>query len=275
LNRKELDPGKSPKAAYGARLRSSREERGWNQEQLAERLEYASSHVSAVETARKPPTLRFSRSADLALGTGDLFERLWRELKHGVLLEGFPEYVSYEARATELRVFEIGIVPGLLQTPEYARALAQSAARRGSISSEHAEERVIALAERQAALLRRRPPMVFVVMDESCVRQHVGGPEVMDAQLERLVEFAANPMTVLQVAPFTMGERRAFRLPLNLVTLPDRSVVSYTESLAQGHLDREPTTVLPVLMTYHQLQAAVLSQADSVALINEVRKGIS
>lgn len=197
------------------------------------------------------------------------------ELKHGVLLEGFPEYVSYEACATELWGFEIGIVPGLLQTPEYARALAQSAARRGSISSEHAEERVIALAERQAALIRPRPPMVFVVMDESCVRQHVGDPEVMEAQLERLVEFAANPMTVLQVAPFTMGERRAFRLPLNLVTLPDRSVVSYTESLAQGHLDREPTTVLPVLMTYHQLQADVLSQAESVALINEVRKGIS
>lgn len=219
------------------------------------------------------PTLRFSRSADRALGTGDQFERRWRELKHGVLLEGFPEYAGLEGRAAEIRVFEIGIVPGLLQTPEYARVLADSAVQRGAITPEQATERVTFLAERQATLERTRPPMVFVVMDESCILRTVGGAEVMDAQIERLIKFAAQPNTMLQVAPFSIGERRPFDLPVYLLTLSDRSVSCYVEAQTQGRLDRETTSVLPVLTAYHQLQAESLSQALSVAMIEQLRKG--
>lgn len=221
------------------------------------------------------PTLRFSRSADRALGTGDQFERRWRELSHGALLEGFPEYVGYEGRAVEIRLYEIGIIPGLLQTPEYARALADSAVQRGAITPEQATERVSALAERQEALNRSRPPMVFVVMDESCIRRTVGGPDVMTRQLDRLVVFAAQPNTVLQVAPFAIGERRSVNLPVYLLTLSDRSMLCYAESQTQGHLDRETTSVLPVLTAYHQLQAESLSQALSVDAIEQLRKGTS
>jgi transcriptional regulator with XRE-family HTH domain len=276
VNRKELDPERSPEAAFGARIRSSREERGWKQEDLAKQMEYSSTHISAVETGRKMPTLRFSRSLDLAFGTGDTadtFERQWREIRHGALLEGFPQYVGHEGRAVEIRLFEIGIVPGLLQTPEYARALAYNDVRRGAISPEQANERVSFLAERQAALVRSRPPMIFVTMDESCIVRPVGGAAVMDAQLARLVEFAEQPNTLLQVAPFEIGERRTFQLPVNLLTMSDRSVMCYAESQAQGHLDRESTSVMPMLTAYHQLQAEALSQADSVAMIQKLRKG--
>ncbi|MFI0940596.1 Scr1 family TA system antitoxin-like transcriptional regulator [Streptomyces sp. NPDC021020] len=256
-------------------LRTSREQRGWTQDQLGAEMGYTGSHISAVETARKLPTLRFSTSSDRALSTGDKFERLWREMRNGVLLEGFPEYVGYEGRATEIRLYDIGVMPGLLQTPEYARALAEVNVRRGAITAEHADERVSFLAQRQAALVHHNPPMMFVVMDESCIRQCVGGAEVMGNQLDRLVEIATRPTTVLQVAPFSLGERRYFRLPVNLLTLSDRSVIAYSESQSQGHLDREPATVMPLLMTYHQLQAEALSQAGSVAMINEIRKGLS
>ena len=276
VNRRELDPESSPEAAYGARLRRLREDRGWGQEDLAGIMEYSSQHISAVETARKPPTLRFSRSADLAFGlagTEDAFEREYREIKHGSLLEGFPEYVGHEGRAVEIRQFEIGIIPGLLQTPEYARVLADSAVRRGAITPEQADERVSLVADRQAALVRTRPPMVFVTMDESCIRRPVGGRSVMDAQLARLVEFAELPNTLLQVAPYEIGERRTLNLPVNLLTLPDRSVIAYAESQAQGHLDRETTSVMPMLTAYHQLQAEAHSQAASVAMIEQLRKG--
>ena len=114
---------------------------------------------------------------------------------------------------------------------------------------------------------------MLVVMDESCLRQAVGGPEVMDAQLQRLIEVAALPNWVLQVSPFELGTRRAFDLPLNLLTLPDRSVISYAESQTQGHLDRESVSVVPLLTAYHQLQSEVLSQAASVAMIEQLRKG--
>ncbi|MFC0848466.1 MULTISPECIES: helix-turn-helix domain-containing protein [Streptomyces] len=278
MNRKELNPDASPQAAYGARLRSLREARGWTQDELGERTDYSSVHVSAVETGRKPPTLRFSRSADRALGlegTADAFEREYRQIRQGSLLEGFPEYVKHEARAVELRLYEIGIIPGLLQTPEYARVLADSAVRRGAITPEQADDRVSFLAERQASLLRPRPPMVFVAMDESCIRRTVGGAAVMDAQLARLVEFAELPNTLLQVVPYDIGERRTFDLPVNLLTLPDRSVICYAESQAQGNLDRESASVEPMLTAYHQLQAESLSQAASVAMIEQVRKGKS
>ncbi|MFI9390981.1 Scr1 family TA system antitoxin-like transcriptional regulator [Streptomyces bauhiniae] len=275
MNVKELNPDSSPQAAFGAHLRTCREERGWKQEDLAAEMEYSSTHISSVETGRKMPTLRFSRSADRALGTGDQFERRWRELKHGVLLEGFPEYAGLEGRAAEIRVFDTGLIPGLLQTPEYAQALADSAVRRGAITPEQAAERVSFVAERQAALVRARPPMVFVVMDESCIRRIVGGPEVMDVQLDHLIEFAARPNTVLQVAPFGIGERRTIDLPVNLLTLSDRSILCYAESQTQGRLDRETTSVLPVLTAYHQLQAESLSQAMSVDAIEQLRKGTS
>ncbi|MEV5951973.1 helix-turn-helix transcriptional regulator [Streptomyces sp. NPDC051993] len=273
MNIKELDPESSPQAAFGARLRRLREEHGWTQDKLGEEMGYSSTHISSVETGRKMPTLRFARRADAALG-GEAFEREWRELRHGVLLEGFPEYVSHEGRAVEIRLYEIGIVPGLLQTSEYARVLADSAVRRGAITPEQAAERVAFLAERQEALVRQRPPLVFVVMDESCIRRPIGGGDVMRAQLERLVEFAALPTTVLQVAPFGIGELRTFDLPVNLLTLSDRSVVGYAEAQTRGHLDRDTTSVLPLLTAYHQLQAEALSQAETVAMINEVGKGI-
>ncbi|MGW1276204.1 helix-turn-helix domain-containing protein [Streptomyces tsukubensis] len=276
VNRKELNPDASPEAAFGARLRSAREARGWTQDELAERMGYTGRHISAVETGRKPPTHRFARALDVVLefeGKAESFERAWGDLRHGVLLEGFPEYVGYESRAVEIRLYEIGIIPGLLQTPEYARVLADSAVQRGSITAELADERVSFLADRQSALTRSVPPMVIVVMDESCVRRRVGGRRVMEAQLDRLAEFAAQPNTMVQIAPYDIGEQRPFNLPVNLLTLKDRSVVSYAESQTQGHFDRHAPSVLPLLTAYHQLQAVSASQAESVAMIRELRKG--
>ncbi len=276
MNIKELNPDSSPQAAFGARVRQEREARGWKQEDLAEHTGYSSTHISAVETGRKMPTLRFSRQVDIAFGivdSADTFERQWRELKNGSLLEGFPEFVGYEGRAVEIRLYEVGVIPGLLQTPEYATVLAQSAVRRGAITGEQAEERITLIAERQAALVRSSPPLVFVMLDESCIRCPMGGPAVMDAQLARLVEFADLPNTMLQVAPFDLGERRPFDLPITVLTMADRSLASYAESAQRGHFERESTGVVPLLTAYHQLQAEAPSQAASVAMINQVRKG--
>ncbi|MFE6975682.1 Scr1 family TA system antitoxin-like transcriptional regulator [Streptomyces sp. NPDC057682] len=276
VNIKELNPDASPQAAYGARLRSVREQHGWIQDHLASMIGCTGRHVSAIETGRKSATLPFSRKADVAfdlVGTPESFEREWREMKHSSLLEGFPEYVGYENRAVEIRLFRIGLVPGLMQTQEYAQTLADGEIHRGSLTPEQAEERVSFLLERQKALVRTRPPMVFVVMDESCLLQAVGGPKVMNAQLQRLEELASHPNWIIHVSPFGIGARRAFDLPINLLTLSDRSVVAYAESQVQGYVDREPSSVLPMLTAYHQLQGETLSQATSLAMISQLRKG--
>ncbi|MEU3605604.1 helix-turn-helix transcriptional regulator [Streptomyces sp. NPDC035033] len=276
-NRKVLDPGSSPEAAYGARLRRLREERGWKQEDLAERTSYSGKHISAVETTRRSATLQLSKELDTAFGLAgspDSFESEWRKARNGVLMEGFPEYAHHERRAVEIRMFEIGIVPGLLQVPGYAQALARASVGRGAVTEDEAAGRVAFQVERQQILERRRPPMVFAVLDESCLRNLVGGPQVMAAQLDRLVEFAACPYTVLQVAPFVMGERRPLNRALTLLTLPDRSVFSYTESQAQGNLERDVSFVTPMITAYHQLVAESLSPTDTVAMIKDIRKGM-
>ncbi|MCX4677241.1 helix-turn-helix transcriptional regulator [Streptomyces sp. NBC_01433] len=276
VNRKELNPEAGPLAAFGARMRRFREARGWTQDHFATLVGCTGRHISALETARKSPTLPFSRKVDLALGTlntADSFEREWREIRHGSLLEGFPEYLVHEGRAVEIRLFESGLIPGLLQTPEYAQALEVSNVKRGSITAEQAEERVTSLIERQAALVRSLPPLLFVVLDESCIRRPIGGRTVMDRQLERLIGFAEETNTMLQIAPFAGGEERPFNRAVNLLTLPDRSVISYVESQTHGHLDRDIGSVAPLLRAYHQMQAPALSQAASVDMITQARKG--
>ncbi|MEU6391992.1 helix-turn-helix transcriptional regulator [Streptomyces sp. NPDC046939] len=273
MNRKDLDPESSPAAAFGERLRRMRDERGWTQDELGERMGFSGTHISAVETGRRPPTLHFAASADKACGTGELFQRHSRSVRHTALLEGFPEYLAHEGKAAEIRLYEVGVVPGLLQIPEYARVLAESDVKRGAITADQAEERIALVAERQATLDRAPAPLVLIVLDESCIRRPIGDAAIMDAQFKRLVEFADLPNTVVQIAPFDMGARRPFSLPVTVLTLADRSLVSYAESSQQGHLERESTFVLRTLTTYHQLQAEALSQAASVAMIEQLRKG--
>lgn len=272
-NRKELDPEKSPSAAFGLLLRRLRDEKGWTQDDLARRTGCSGTHISAVETGRRPPTRRFAAHADKALGSGDRLQRQSQAARHTALIEGFPEYLKHEARAAEIRLYEVGVIPGLLQTPEYATVLTARTVERGAITPEQGEERISLVAARQAALNRTPAPLVFVVLDESCLRRPVGGPDVMESQLARLVEFAALPNTVLQVAPFALGDRRPLSLPVTIPTLPDRSLMSYAESSHRGHLERESAFVLPLLTSYHQLQAESLSQAESVAMISQLRKG--
>ncbi|NEA20321.1 helix-turn-helix domain-containing protein [Streptomyces halstedii] len=275
VNRKELNPDAGPAAAFGARLRSAREARGWNQDEFGVRIGYSGRHVSGVETGHKPPTRRFSLATDTALGlegTDDSFERAWRDLRHGVLLQGFPEYVRLEGRAVEIKFFEVGVIPGLLQTSAYAQALDASAVARGAITPDQAEERFSLLLDRQAALMRPVPPLMVAVLDESCVRRPVGGAAAMDAQLQHLIDFAERPNTMLQLAPYSLGEHRPFNRLVNLLTLADRSVVSYVESQTRGHLDRELASAVPLMRDYHQLQAMSLSQTASVEMLHQLRK---
>lgn len=97
----------------------------------------------------------------------------------------------------------------------------------------------------------------------------------MEEQLDHLAAIAALPNTVIQVAPFELGERRSFYTPVTLITLSDRSYVAYAESAQSGQLERDMRFVGPLLTAYHQLAAEALSQAASVAMISQVRKGTS
>ncbi|WP_245984671.1 helix-turn-helix domain-containing protein [Streptomyces tateyamensis] len=267
-----MNPETSPRHTFGAELRKLREGLGLTQEEMGRQLSYSGTHVSAVETGRKPPTPRFARRVDQVYETGSKFVDLFWDIRRTSLLHGFADYLAQEERAVELRVFELGIIPGLLQTPEYARAITDGAVRRGSITEDQARERLTVLAERQARLSEDPAPFVHAVLDESCLRRMVGGQNVMTAQLDRLIAFAELPYTVLQVAPYEMGEARSLDLPVYLLTQRNGTVLSYAESAQRGQVERDPDAVRPLLTAYHQLQVEALSQGASVALISKVRK---
>ncbi|MFJ5090479.1 MULTISPECIES: helix-turn-helix transcriptional regulator [unclassified Streptomyces] len=275
VNRRTLDPDGGPRAAFGARLRSLREQRGWTQPELGARMGYAPSHISGVEIGSRNATAKFTARADRVFGTGDALTQQGDALRNPAILDGFDDYLVLEGQAVEIRVFELGALPGIVQTRQYAEAIQAAVMARGAVTSQQAQERMSRQLARQSALEREAPPKIFTVIDEGALHRCVGGADVMAEQYQRLLDFAALPNTVLQVAPFSMGEHRALDFPANLLTLRNGAHVAYTESAQRGHLERELRYVQPLLTAYHHLQVESLPQAESAAVIERVRKGTS
>ncbi|MEU9047084.1 MULTISPECIES: helix-turn-helix transcriptional regulator [unclassified Kitasatospora] len=272
MNRRELDPTSSPRESFGALLRSSREALGWTQQDLAAAMGYSDSYISAVETGRKSTSRAFVRAADKALGTGQTLELMWLGMRRKGFLEGFPEHAAQEARASEIRIYEPNLVPGLFQTKAYASAIEAAAVQRGSSTPDQAEERVKFLMKRQGLLKRAKPPVIHAVIDESCIRRPVGGAATMRSQLDHLVEMVMKPHVIFQVAPFAMAEHAPFRAFVTLLTFADRSVVGYTESADHGFVVREDKTVREWETAYHRLQVEALTRAASLDLIRKARE---
>ncbi|WP_101380225.1 helix-turn-helix transcriptional regulator [Kitasatospora sp. GP30] len=272
MNRRELHPDESPQARFGAELRRMREEMGWTQEHLAELTGYSSVHISAVETGRKPPTERFAGRADVAFGTGKKFLGMCRDVRGNSMIDGYDDYLVQEAKAGEIRVFEIGVIPGLLQTPEYTEALVEAGVRRGLATREKLDEWAAQMLARQQRLRAFPSPLLHAVLDESCLRRPVGGRKVMANQLAKLEECAHSPGTIIQVAPYSLGEDRPLSRAVHLLTLPERRLIGYSESQAQGHMQRDPDILADWDREYHRLQVSALSEVASVEFVRAVRK---
>ncbi|WP_035846894.1 helix-turn-helix domain-containing protein [Kitasatospora azatica] len=272
VNQKKLDPTSGPYAAFGVQLRRLRNEKGWTQTQLGKRMGFSDTHVSAVETALKSPTRKFAQLADQALGTGGTLLLMWHQAQHGALMEGYTEFTQREAEAIAMRLFEINVIPSLLQTPEYAQAYQNAEVRRGRITQEQADERVAILLARQRCLDRAPVPTIHAVLDEACLRRPIGGREGMIRQLGHLETLAQRPGITMQVAPFELGEDRPFAYPVRLLTLPHRAMVGYVETLKRGYLERDVETVAGWARDYDHLQVEALPRAASLRFIRDVRK---
>ncbi|MFJ9771836.1 helix-turn-helix domain-containing protein [Kitasatospora sp. NPDC101157] len=271
----ELDPSASPLKAFGAQVRRLRKAAGLTQIELGKLTNLSDSQISNLERGTRIPTLDWVKAADVVLGAGGVLElTYWSLSGGGSLLEGFPEYAAEESKAVELRQFELGVIPGLFQTKAYAEALAAADVRRGAITAEEAEARVAYLLTRQQRLDGADAPLLHAVLDESCIRRLVGGPAVMHEQLTRLVDLAERPRTIIQVAPFSMGERRSLALPVVLLTLPDRTLLGYTESQERGFLTRETGTVTLWARDYDRLQVGASSDVVSLDMIRAARKDL-
>ncbi|MFG2908700.1 Scr1 family TA system antitoxin-like transcriptional regulator [Kitasatospora sp. NPDC048286] len=270
MNRRTLDPTSSPLAALVVHLRASRDAKGLTQVGLGKLVGYSNVYISNVETGKQAPSLNFVRLCDAALETNGSLELLWWSWKNGSLIPGFPEFAAKEREALAIRLFELDMVPGILQHLDYSAAYESAPVRRGEATQEQADERLKLLSVRQRLL--DRTPAIHVVLDESALRRPIGGPAVMARQLQLLEHLAARPNIVVQVAPYTLGEERPFSHAVTLLTLPNRAMVGYTETLQRGFLEQDAGVVSRWAGMYDRLQVNALNQPDSLVVIREARK---
>ncbi|MBT2471875.1 helix-turn-helix domain-containing protein [Streptomyces sp. ISL-66] len=264
VNIRDLDPSASPLDYYGSELRRLREEAGLKQGQLGAIVFCAASLIGQIETARKVPTRDFSERVDAALGTGGVFSRLVGLVLRSQLPTWFQAYAEMEARATYISTFQAQLVYGLLQTPDYARAVL------GVRKEGNLDARVAARMERQRILEREHPPLMWVVLSEAVLHQEIGGREVMRNQLAHLLELRSREWVKVQILPFEAGAHAGLPGSFTVLRFEDDPDLIYTEDFVQGHMTANPQALREGSLRYDHLQAAALSVEDSAARIARV-----
>ncbi|MGV9641853.1 helix-turn-helix domain-containing protein [Streptomyces sp. NPDC003333] len=258
-------------ALFGARVRRLRTAAGLTQAELGERTHVVSTRITQIERASgAKPTLELARALDTALGADDLLVELWPY----VYREAFPDwsrkFMELSERAVAVHEYAAHVVPGLLQTEDYARAVLSVGRTLGG--KEQLEERVSLRMGRQERLRAPRRPELWVILDEAVLRRPVGGRDVMRAQLARLLDTATERQITVQVLPFDQGEHDALGGSLTLLTLPDGTEAAYTEGAHYGQLIEEPGEVTRFALTYDRLRAAALPPLMSLDMIRSVRE---
>ncbi|MFC8711178.1 helix-turn-helix domain-containing protein [Streptomyces sp. NPDC057197] len=259
-----LDPGASPLDYYGFELRRLREAANLTQRQLGEVVNYTGSLVGQVETARKLPTAEFSERVDAALGTGGLLSRLVELVMRSQLPAWFRQVAELQGRASEIYSFETHMVPGLLQTKAYARAVF------GALDQTDLDDRTAVRIARQRIFEKECPPLFWTVLSEAALRQAIGGREVMREQLAHLLSFESNPRINVQILPFSAGAHAGLQGSFDVYRFVSDPTIVYTEGYSSGHPTANPETVTDCSLRYDHLQAAALSLKDSAELIRRV-----
>ena len=267
----DADRAGTPAGVFGAELRYYRTRVGLSQKDLASRANVSHDVISKIETGERPPAEDFPPRLDAVpeLDTRGALTRLWDHLKKGQkqrLYGWFQEWADIEAQATVLRWYEPLVVPGLLQTEDYARAIL-SARPDGNLDD--LDEQVAARLARQAILDRTGAPQLWCVLDEGVLHRAIGGSKVMRSQLYRLAEVAEHPKTTIQV--IRVGGAHAGLLGgFILADLDGRPPMAYLETAAKGQITDSPAVTAHVALSFDRLRAEAESWAASRDLIRKV-----
>ncbi|MGI5141635.1 MULTISPECIES: helix-turn-helix domain-containing protein [unclassified Streptomyces] len=199
---------------------------GWHQSKVS-RIETGASGVKPVDVGRlldaygvEEPELR--ELLLMLAGSEDGGGRQnWWNAYRGVLPPTYRDFISLESQASGIRTLETSVVPGLLQTPEYARAVTRAAV--GGLEDDKLDALVEVRLARQDVLRADPPLSLWAVLDEAVLHREVGGPEVMARQLQRLLDAARLPQVRLQVLPFAAGAHIGVTGPFVIFSFPSRS----------------------------------------------------
>ncbi|WBB62132.1 helix-turn-helix transcriptional regulator [Streptomyces sp. WMMC500] len=264
---RELTPFRSNRDFYGAELRRLRTETRLSLEELSGQVPASRAHLSRVETAQVLPPPGLSASLDQFFDTGGHFARLDELVRQSLEIHPaqFRRRMELERRARLIRQYAGMIVPGLLQTAAYARAIFR--AYSPDAAPEEIEDKVAARLSRQALLHADTPPDYACVIDEAVLVRPVGGPAVMREQLARLADAVDTPSTTVQLLPGAHGEHALMGGGLTLLTLDTGLLVAYEEGIEIGTLFEGPAGVTARQRAYDLVRSYALSPSQTAAFM--------
>lgn len=272
----------------GDELRRLREAAGWTTTQAAEALDCTKGKISRIENGRvavRLPDLTAMLhayevvDAEIRTRLGALARKANRRRKEGwwnqygsVLADTYRDYIALEAMAGTIRTFQAQLIPGLLQTPEYIRAV--TVASRQWQTADEIEQFVRVRLARQERLTGDSPLQFWAVLSEAVLLQQVGGPEVMKGQLEHLLASSERQNVTIQVLPFSRGAHASMFGPYVVLGFPEEAaldVVLADNPFGSMWLERE-AEVARYQDLFHAARTSALSPTESRAVIRRRAK---
>jgi transcriptional regulator with XRE-family HTH domain len=266
----DSDSRLTPLQRFGHELARCRKELGLSQARLSERIGCSPSLIGHIETAGRNPQLDFAEACDriFNLPTSDYFVRLWRRIRQSPTGPGwFMRWLDeIEPHATALRAWAPFVVPGLLQTEAYARAIFL-----GHFSTPEAEveEQVNSRMERQQILLREKPPELWVLLDEWVLKRPIGSDQVMHEQLNHLAAVARRRYATIQVVPYDTPCTDGLLSAFVIAELPDAPTAVSVDSAGRGEVSADNELVSLIWDRYDRLRAEAYRPGESLKKIEE------
>lgn len=262
-------------------LRRLRDQAGLTADQAAREVGISKSSLSRIENAQVsvlPPVARALLELygvegpdieALAQVAREARKRGWWQAYDDVLPEWFQVYVGLEAEADKIQTFEPQLVPGILQTADYARAVIR--AEHPEATDEEVDRRVELRLKRQRT---EGAPRLWIVLDEAVLRRPVGGGATMTAQLKRIAEAARRPGNTIQVLPFAAGEHGSMGSAFSILTFagPMDPGIVYVETRA-GSLYLEGQQVREYTGVFQHLMAAAVNTKESIRMLEATVHG--
>jgi transcriptional regulator with XRE-family HTH domain len=271
--------GENPLKVFGAMLAYYRTRIGMTPEQLGARVYLSGSQIRKVEAGTRTPSEDLAKACEAIPELGcngaltELYEILGVHLRRRAYPGWFAGWPDKEAQARRLRSFEPLVVPGLLQTETYARAILST---RMGATREELDDAVAGRMERQRILDREHPPELWVILDEAVLHRSVGGPDVMRDQLARLVEAGKRSNIAIQVVPFGAGAHEGLRGGAFVVADFDSAVaaIAYQDAASSGQILEDAADVDGLAVTWDTLRLDALPRAASISLITSVAEAV-
>lgn len=271
---KELDPTASPRHFFGAEVRRARLAASMTLADLGARVPCDASTVSRIEAGTLSPTERFAEACDEAFPhMNGWFSRFYHDSRKwdGPYPSWFRPFVEYEAKAKSLRTHEHSLVPGLLQTPGYARAVL---ATRPNTSEDEIEQLTTARLDRQAILERDNPPLLWAVIDEAVLRREVGDSKVMHDQLWHIADASNRPNITVEVIPYGTGAHSGLLGAFVIADFVDAPSIVYLETANGGQIVEKASAIEEDALIFDSLRSDALNRRQSRDLIMKVAEEV-